>query len=836
VSIDPENALARTRGVVDTDVAGGQRFSGLGAGTYQMAQGSEPQLVKDEALMGAVTNMTQEFSRFVRILEDNNSDRRQEMQTLREQLQQLRDQVQTQATGMATSGAGGATNALIGQTNSQGADSGYPAMSQPAVQQQLLTGAINPANFVNGPSMIGPGGYQAFGGGGFGGYGGGYGFFGRPWPNQGSPGPRIPVLPGGGGGHGGHGNGLGAPPPPGQGGGPGRGHIGGPGGSGGAGGGTGGGAGGGGYAGGPGGPRGGGPGPHPPMPGGRGIGGLASLQAPTSPTAVGRDLSVVAGATYGEFLNQQEKNRRFQEIEGGSNFQATNSRLSEFTGRFSHPRLSRDEYNTAFETATSVGYRGSNRNDVVDEMAHLKNQFGIAIQDMTGMISTMSRNGSVNLGQLSEAMHALSLNAKQSGVSFKELQENFQKTFDAATNAGLGGAAVPLATISANNLTGPNFRGSDILTGLLSGPASYAVAARAGQTPGQSWAENRTNPQAAARKADDYINKNIVDSIIPPGSDLRKAIEESYKLNNGNEQAVVDEVFAPGSPYNDQIPPPDALMQMMVGYGLQVQNPDQALTILVRQIGTGGQNTASANDPDAKIRAPGTQANSGENKTRADKEYGKKTKSDSGGIGGVIKHGIFKDILPGGSGTSNKDKLNNAYNDYRDKSGTTSGTIEGLLNNPQVTEDDPQVRIKTGDGARVIRLSEAIKEFPSAVAAGQVEFVGGDVAGKEFNEVSGGLRDPNSANAGTTELNDPNRIKDIDKDKDTKKGKDADEWVKEHLPKTGPDASQDQKVQLELTPDAQRLVKVMGSPDGDPSVPKSRDGWHGLGGGGWWPF
>src|SRR5690606_24024569 len=88
-----------------------------------------------------------------------------------------------------------------------------------------------------------------------------------------------------------------------------------------------------------------------------------------------------------------------------------------------------------------------------------------------------------------------------------------------------------------------------------------------------------------------------------------------------------------------------------------------------------------------------------------------------------------------------ENKAGEAYAKWMEKTKKRDPVLEAILQNVK-DPNSTKVRVSTASGDRIVSFEEAMKYFPNELAAGKVQIVTGDQAGKTMSQVIGGNADP----------------------------------------------------------------------------------------------
>jgi hypothetical protein len=523
------------------------------------------------------------------------------------------------------------------------------------------------------------------------------------------------------------------------------------------------------------------------------------------------------------YLSEREKNRRYQSMVGGSNWDAFGDRASEEVYRWSLGfGMSGAMARKSFQGVTALGYNGrttgnlQNRQQALDFVYHNYNNRGMDVQESLGFLQTASHDATVSFQDLSTALKDVSDTAGKAGDNAIAMRQSFESMLATAIGTGAGSGSAKIAGILSTTQAsyGREFMGSDF-TGQLSTQYQYQIGAQYGLSPGQVQGLIRNNPQEYSRMITGSQGSWINTVFSPAQVNELKQLIGQY----GTTQAGVDTI---SKMFLDKHPEIDVnvLAQTLSGPLTGVQlDPSNVMKWVVQQL---AGNTAAAHAGDTKTHAP-TSA-SGTTKTGGVSggnvqtgKYGlyqpNKDNTPDTGLKGVQsgletinagKYGLT-DIFSGNVG-SKTNQAGKAYVDQMKKSGQRDPVLEAILQNVQ-DPNSVQVKVSTSSGERVMSFADAMKYFPNELASGNVQFVSGKEKGKTTSDLVG---------AGNV---DPTRdiSKELTSAAGAKAGTTADDYFKKHPADKG-GSTPTQKVTIDLSTEAKKLLTVLPSTSNESSA------------------
>lgn len=504
------------------------------------------------------------------------------------------------------------------------------------------------------------------------------------------------------------------------------------------------------------------------------------------------------------YQSEREKNRLYQGMEGGSNFDGFSERAHEEIYRWSMPGMSGDMSRRSFKGVTALGYTGKSqtregRQDALNFVYHNYNARGMDVEESLSVLQTASRDATVTFGELSSALKDVSDTAGKAGVNAKVMRAQFQGLLESSINTGAGPGAAQLAGTFASTQAsyGREFQNSD-MSGQLSRGYEYMIGAQYGVSPGQLQGIMRNKPDEYARMVTGS-QSNWINTVFTSQqqADL-KALIKKY----GSSQTAIPQIeqeFLNNHPEIDINVIADTLSGPLTGVTL---DPSNVMDWVIQQLAGNTPAAHAASKPSGSAPVDAT-------KTTGAKT-GKYGLIDGTGASGekvsdrerrimITEQHADKGFLGLGIFGHHKNHAGEVYADQMESSGKRDPVLEALLQNV----DDPnhtKVRVSTASGDRVVTFAEAMKLFPNELAAGKAEIVTGDQKGKSTSDIVGGNidanRDTRSELAGT-------------------EGQKAGQSVTDYEKKHGPIDSKkkndvvNQRVTVGLTDEAKRLFTIL---------------------------
>lgn len=466
-----------------------------------------------------------------------------------------------------------------------------------------------------------------------------------------------------------------------------------------------------------------------------------------------------ANSVANTYISQREAGRVYQNVEGGSNLDAQTERLHALAYEASmYGRMPAGATAQAFGQVTAMGYNQAaaneggepqNRQSALNFVYHNYTSTGMDVNESVQFLQSASQNAQVNLGQLSQALNSLSIDAGKAGTNAEQARANFNSYFQAALGQGAAngatGVAQGIASMQAmygKTMAGVNFSGE------LSQTRQYTLSGMSGMSVGQLQQIQRTNPgaynQLLASQNQQFLQMG---GLLTPQmqSSLRTMITQA-----GGTQALranPDLANQISTQFLNQFQAKDNINTSMWAQVISSltgtpMNANQAMQWIVEQ--TGGINEASNNA--ALSVNPTSLGASVPANSLGKAPTGKK------GLALPSRPGLFGQVFLGDRSKTWQQVLqgdNSASAPYltgEAKSGKRNPVLEALL---QSTKSSDQVAVQTATGPRVMSMADAMKFYPEELQAGNVEFY--DSSGKPLGNtgaITGGLVNAGASTAG----------------------------------------------------------------------------------------
>lgn len=439
----------------------------------------------------------------------------------------------------------------------------------------------------------------------------------------------------------------------------------------------------------------------------------------------------VGFAVRDEVVSQRDKNAQFQNITGGSNAAGFAERARRDIYKFSTSgMMSGEEANKAFMGVTQLGYTnnkvaGQGRQEALNFLYKSKSAFGGSVEEGLVALQTAQQSANVNFQVLASTLKDVSDSAGKAGINAQMARKQFISLVDASIKSGGGAGSVTTAgIIEKTNLSyGRAYQGTDS-TGVTSDQNLFLIAGTYGMTPAALDLERRNNPTQFAQRAGG-VQKMTLQQIIQPWDQIKAYVLSRLKELGGKEfleQNAPDVAFEVYDKFNlSRV----AIKGVVNSLGGNTFTTDEAVALywINAMVGNdlGAQAKQSAKessryDDSGKI-LPG-QTGAGEKTETKDTFAPKRTGWRRLGFGGA-------------EGRVSAD----AYKSTQSSRGHDPA-IDKLLENLSNSGVNPDtVHVNIGD--KVYLLSDAIKQFPDLVSAGDLTFADGKVKGSKLSEVSG---------------------------------------------------------------------------------------------------
>lgn len=524
---------------------------------------------------------------------------------------------------------------------------------------------------------------------------------------------------------------------------------------------------------------------------------------------------------YKTAVGVTEDASRYQGMEGGSTrlhgaHELVREKGYGLTTRAANPNgLTGQEAMQAFADVTSMGYRDDaprrgqiSRGAMLDFFQRNKTNMGMNENESLSVANAAITNGAVDsaegLEALSKALHQVSDAAGAAGVNALLARQNFLTMFQGLTNAGAGTGATALAAAGTTSLAQYGRSMQNIDTSVQFGEQfQFRAAAHSGMSVGAYQNLLRTDPGAAQGVVDQMTSRGINNAI---GAQAVEWIKQQAKKYGGPEGVSNDPTLLQqlADDYQQAFKPNlIRLMQVIQNTtGVQVEEGQVTKWVVGHVLGLNAS---------GKINQTGRAAEGS-----AVVQSGGKTTAAGGGAANTAS---MQMLAPTGSGNTGQERtaggrgLNagqQAYFDYTHSQGKAAGyhdpVIEKMLGAVK-DQKNTKVLVHHQGGSRLVSVADAIKYFPNEIAAGQVSFVDKDKNVTNFAEQVGVEGDSSRSTTNDATRTDVSKIgtKIADDDPLMKKAAEAND---KH---TGSDSSQ--AGMLGLTPEAAKLVRLLGKPE-----------------------
>lgn len=549
-----------------------------------------------------------------------------------------------------------------------------------------------------------------------------------------------------------------------------------------------------------------------------------------------------AGKIGEVYRDQREKNRFYQNIEGGSNFAGFGERLAEERYRWGNVlQFSGDMSRQAFKEVTNLGYTDAtpeltgnqqNRQSALDFVTHNYNARGMDVQESVGILQTASKNASVSLNSVSTALKDVSDTSRQAGVNAKEMREHFNAYLQTAIGTGAAGGAPQLAQglASMQASYGRQFQTTNF-SGEMGPTQQYMMSGQYGIAPAQTQYLMRTHPQQYSRMLtgshEQWIQnvlsqeqiqdiKQLIQKYGGPGSiDESKAQQISNEfLNKWQAQGQLDL---------------NVISQQLSQLTSVELTPDTVMPWIVEQLAGNTEASHAKTAAQQNSQAPvGRGKTGGAAKGKGGLAQGWDEKQGKKLVGGPSwQHklqysnvGFLANEFQGLGLPFGQNPAANAYIKSVDKTGKRDPVLESLIQTVK-NPGDAHVKVSTKGGERVLSFEDAMKQFPNEIASGKAVFVDGDYAGKNVQQITGDV--------------DANRNVSGELKKTTKSGEALKDWQKDHPGTAGGGAKQG-RVTVDLTNEAKKLLQLLPNRNNgaanQATVPQNPNAANGSRGGG----
>lgn len=447
----------------------------------------------------------------------------------------------------------------------------------------------------------------------------------------------------------------------------------------------------------------------------------------------------IAGEGAKLYTSQREAGRGYQEAEGGSNLagQAERGHAAVYEASM-FGRMPEGVAAQAFNEVTSMGFNRAaagqagqqqNRQSALNFVYHNYTGTGMDVNDSVKVLQTVSQNATISLNQVSSALKSVSDTAGKAGTNAQQARQNLDTLMQAAISTGAGaGAPVVAGAVAASQASYGKGMAGTSFAGQLSSGMQYMMSGQYGITPAQTQYIERTQPQQYARMltgSSSQMIQNYFTSMPDAYQSLKQMIGAAGGHPTGDEaQQIATQFLNQWQPRYPQLDENVMAQYFNQVTGIQL-TPNNVMQWVVGQVA--GTGTAAAG---AKA-AGGTPA--------APVSAGTASKAGSGGAA-TGRFGLAQQQSPlsaqqGASSrfgaaqpqpkswqqvlTSHAGSAGQAYLSQEQKTGKRDPVLEALQQNLWAKD---QVQVQTKSGPRVMSFTDAMKNYPEEMAAGQATF------------------------------------------------------------------------------------------------------------------
>lgn len=531
--------------------------------------------------------------------------------------------------------------------------------------------------------------------------------------------------------------------------------------------------------------------------------------------------------------DQRAANAHYQSIYGGENFnlgEALGSGFGMLTGgssdarsgvaqriqetgfvlnqRFSMGGMNTEQAQQAFRGTSQLGYSGAQRNNALGFMSDQYKKLGMSIEESLQLVQVSAQHANSSLAGVAKGLDTVTKAAAATGQNAEMLRQSFVSNYGAALQSGMGAGSAGLA--QAFTMAGPGVN-RDLsglnYAGVLNNPGMMnLLAGQGGMTVGQmQYQLDQGNTRALTKPLQQRMEQSMLGTMNQSvRDDLRRLVakyggNEAVAKNQGAMRAIATELK------NNR--------------GWNVYTARQALANVVgdtsglddTQVGESFISTMVGAGPDAQAQqvekqnqltqlSPDEQrANSGNQFVRDYKAKIGKYDTDHIGFGDNLTEFIGGTSREKNTSRAMQTNLD-AYSGYQKSTKAANPAIEALLT--QFGDNtDARVQVQTAQGARVVTVDEAIKNFSDQISTGKAIMMNaGDQSGRSLSEITGvtvgGLK-PGQNGVEDSTTKDPTVGQTVDQFKAQNKGSGA--------------GGQSSTVTVSLTPEVARLFNFSGS-------------------------
>lgn len=454
---------------------------------------------------------------------------------------------------------------------------------------------------------------------------------------------------------------------------------------------------------------------------------------------VGTAIAAVGGMFDAmEWLTEQRQaNAQYQQIYSGSNFGLTDTieglfggdvntgsgqRAAGFNFRmsqlFSSGGLTGENADRLFQGVSALGFNNDERRQQLQFGTQMYKTEGMSVDDSLKVINVSAQYANQSLAGVAKSLQTVSKAAQETGQSAKTLRDTFTGYYGAALAGGAGASASSIAqamTLSTGGMTRQlaNANMTPMLTNSL---YLQQIATGAGMTSGQLQSQMaQGNFQAFTGSAQKILDQRMLGVMDPS---VRKRFTQLVGEFGGNE------VVAEGPGAISRI-----ATELMGERGWNVYAARSALQSI-------GVDTSAMNDQQvteffvAQMTSGGLGA---QGKKQAEENRPKDIS------GQIEEHGVSDFELGTMNEFSGKTKFGSKsaqeYIKHQKKTGKTDPAMEAAIN--QFGGNDQKVKVQTKQGARIVTMGEAIRDYSDQISTGSAIIAEGEHEGKKISEVTG---------------------------------------------------------------------------------------------------
>lgn len=476
--------------------------------------------------------------------------------------------------------------------------------------------------------------------------------------------------------------------------------------------------------------------------------------------------------------DEQQQNSFYQSIYGGSKIgTGASNRLDEESFVWGNRMnafgggLTEDDSRAAFKGVSQLGFQGGRRSNalsfVEDNYASLGTDVGTSLQ----LLQSNAAHAQTSLSSLTTALHSVSTMAQATGQNANVLYQAFANNYSLALSMGLGTGSSAVAAGITGSTIGQSRDFANIDSSRLNSTSMhYRLAQIAGMPYSQLEAQAQMGNAAPLTGAIDKLNSGWAKSILGNMSPQAQQALQAAIAQKGGAQRVLqstgamEDVATAVMNSGVNIDAMKAQYQAASGEDVSGLDNQQFMQRLISQQLNPNSATQAAQASQQKFNQ--SQLAGDDNATgseyRGFLDLTKVTGSQ------WVRDRVSTDpgVLAFGWGErGQKNEALKAYTLYQQKTNNRDPVIENLIDS--VGKDTSAgVQVQTGNGNRVVSLSDAITYYTDQVAKGNASIVGGANDGKSVKTLVGGS-ETNYQGADTT-------------GDSTDRGQTVDDWRKAH--------------------------------------------------------